>query len=403
MKYAILDLETTIFNSGNPFDQTNKIVCGENLHGGAIKSIIDYDLGTNWDTIRKYKDVLNSSLVVGFNLKFDLNWLRRYGLDYSNIRIWDCQLAKFLMSNQEHKYPSLDETLEEYGYPPKLDVVKTEYWEKGIDTDQVPRPLLSEYLHIDLIRTEQVFKHQLQLFKTQQYKHLYSLFRLQCQDLLALADIEYNGVYFNSKGAREKANEIHKEQEEILRDIRKFFDDVPFSLTSDLHLSTLLYGGVILEETTIPVGLYKTGARAGQVKYKNSFIPYKCPRLVDPLKGTEVRTEVSKKELKLIDDGILTEPRQYWSVNEDTLKQLKVKGEGKKIVGLIMRYNKLDKLRSTYLEGWPKLIDEMNWEENILHSQLNQTFVVTGRLSSSKPNGQNADKLTKLYCESRYE
>lgn len=29
--------------------------------------------------------------------------------------------------------------------------------------------------------------------------------------------------------------------------------------------------------------------------------------------------------------------------------------------------------------------------------------VVTGRLSSSKPNLQNADKQTKKYMESRYE
>lgn len=402
MKYTIFDVETTTSNKGNPFDETNRIVCGGLLYGGDSQAVIDYNYHTNWDTIRRVNDVFDTFLVVGFNLKFDINWMRRYGGRYPKA-IWDCQLAHFLMSYQEHKYPSLDEVLEEYGLPLKYDVVKNEYWDKGIDTDQIPREILTEYLATDLIRTEQVFKRQYHMFQSEQYKHLYKLFQLQCKDLIALADMEYNGVYFNTEKARARASDIQKEQEEIHSTIREFFDYDNLSLTSDLHLSSVLYGGVILEETKIPIGLFKTGARAGQVKYKNSYIPYKFPRIVEPLKGTETRVEVSAKEKELIAAGFLEEPRKYWSVNEDTLKQLKVKKDGAKILELIMKYNKLDKLRSTYLEGWSKLIDTMNWEKDIIHSQLNQTLVISGRLSSSKPNGQNADKLTKLFCESRYE
>lgn len=401
MKYVIYDVETTISNKGNPFDLTNKLVAGGLLYGGDKQAIIDYDYSTNWDRIRTLDSIFESYMIVGFNLKFDLNWARRLGCRYPT-QIWDCQLAKFLMSNQEHKYPSLDETLAEYGYPPKYDVVEKEYWDKDIDTDQIPREILTKYLETDLIRTEQVFKYQYHLFQTEQYKHLYRLFRLQCQDLLTLADMEYNGVFFNTKKARDKSNELLQEQEEVHEAIRQFFDNAPISLTSDLHLSSVLYGGVILDETKIPIGVYKTGAKAGQVKYKNTFIPYKFPRLVEPLKGTEVRDKVSAKELELIKEGILTEPRKYWSVNEDTLKQVKAKKEAAKVIDLILRYNKIHKLRSTYLEGWSNLIDKMNWEEDTIHSQLNQTLAVTGRLTSSKPNGQNADKLTKLFCESRY-
>lgn len=395
MKYSIFDVETTTSNSGNPFDQTNKLVCAGVLSNG--KSLTYYD---------KFNEIDNtlqgSDLAVGFNLKFDLHWWRRMGFKYPK-SIWDCQLAEFLLSYQENKYPSLDETLEKYGYPPKLDVVKNEYWDKGIDTDKVPREILSEYLATDLIRTEQVFKRQYHMFQSQQYKHLYKLFRLQCQDLLVLADMEYNGVVFNTEKARAKASEIQTEQDEILVHLRKFFGDIPFNITSDYHLSALLYGGVILEECRIPVGLYKTGAKTGQVRYKVEYIAYECPRLVEPLKGTESHEKVSKKELEFVQKGVLTEPRKYWTVNEETLLQLKIKGKGKAIIESVIRYNKLDKLKSTYLLGWSKLIDEMNWEKDMIHSQLNQTLVVTGRLSSSKPNGQNADKLTKLFCESRYE
>lgn len=399
MKPAIFDVETTISNSGNPFDQTNKMVALGLLSGDDKEAYIDYSM--SWDMVSKVKEIFNSHMIVGVNLKFDLNWARRYGIDYPK-SVWDCQLAAFLMSYQEHKYPSLDEMLAQYGFPPKLDVVKTEYWEKGIDTDQVPRHLLSEYLATDLVRTQQVFKHQYYMFQTEQYKHLYKLFRLQCQDLLTLADMEFNGVQFNTAAARSKANDLQKEQESILVDLRQFFGDVPFNITSDIHLSTLLYGGVLLEEVAVPIGVYRTGQKAGQVRNKINIIAYNCPRLAEPLKGTEVREAVSKKEAELVAKGILSEPRKYWQVNEETLRQLKVKKDAAKVIDLIIKYNKLDKLRSTYLIGWSDLIDEMNWEPDVIHSQLNQTLAVTGRLSSSKPNGQNADKLTKLFCESRY-
>ena len=52
--------------------------------------------------------------------------------------------------------------------------------------------------------------------------------------------------------------------------------------------------------------------------------------------------------------------------------------------------------------GYTKLIEKMNWPKDMLHGTLNQCVVVTGRLSSSKPNLQNADGETKRYMETRY-
>jgi DNA polymerase-1 len=125
--------------------------------------------------------------------------------------------------------------------------------------------------------------------------------------------------------------------------------------------------------------------------------------MATPLKGTESHEKVSKKELDYVARGIIKEVRKYWQVNEDTLKKLKVKGTAKEFITNLIEYNKLEKLHSTYLVGWSNLIKKMNWEDDMLHSQLNQCIAITGRLSSSNPNGQNADKETKRYCESRYE
>jgi len=55
------------------------------------------------------------------------------------------------------------------------------------------------------------------------------------------------------------------------------------------------------------------------------------------------------------------------------------------IVPEILRYRSLEKLRSTYLEPLPRLVDE----EHRLHSRFNQMNTATGRLSSSEPNLQN--------------
>ncbi|WP_027361953.1 DNA polymerase I [Halodesulfovibrio aestuarii] len=55
------------------------------------------------------------------------------------------------------------------------------------------------------------------------------------------------------------------------------------------------------------------------------------------------------------------------------------------IIDLILEYRKLEKLRSTYLEPLPKLVDE----NDRIHTTFNQLATATGRLSSSNPNLQN--------------
>jgi DNA polymerase I len=55
------------------------------------------------------------------------------------------------------------------------------------------------------------------------------------------------------------------------------------------------------------------------------------------------------------------------------------------IIEEIMEFRKLEKMRSTYLEPLPKLMDA----EGRLHTTFNQLATATGRLSSSNPNLQN--------------
>jgi DNA polymerase-1 len=55
------------------------------------------------------------------------------------------------------------------------------------------------------------------------------------------------------------------------------------------------------------------------------------------------------------------------------------------IVEKILRYRKLEKLYSTYIEPFKKMTDS----QSLIHTIFNQTLTSTGRLSSSEPNLQN--------------
>ncbi len=58
---------------------------------------------------------------------------------------------------------------------------------------------------------------------------------------------------------------------------------------------------------------------------------------------------------------------------------------GHPVVDAVLEFRKLEKLRSTYLEPLPKLMDS----QGRIHSHFNQWATATGRLSSSNPNLQN--------------
>ena len=70
------------------------------------------------------------------------------------------------------------------------------------------------------------------------------------------------------------------------------------------------------------------------------------------------------------------------STSEEVLIQL---AEDYEIAALIMKYRHLSKLKNTYTDKLPKMLDA----NSRVHTSYNQTGTVTGRLSSSDPNLQN--------------
>jgi DNA polymerase-1 len=71
------------------------------------------------------------------------------------------------------------------------------------------------------------------------------------------------------------------------------------------------------------------------------------------------------------------------STSEEVLLQL---AEKHKLPYLIIEYRELQKLKSTYIDAFPGMV---NPQTGRVHTSFNQTVTATGRLSSSKPNLQN--------------
>ena len=384
-KPLTLDFETTFYNHGNPFDSRNFFVVLGVKYSGEPATCIYFD---EPDAVPRLQRLIDgASILIGFNAKFDLHHLRKAGINFEGKPVWDCQVGEFLLENQKNPYPSLNQAAEKYGLGQKMDVIKLEYWDKGINTDEIPRPILTEYLEQDLHLTEQVYLKQREQFQTNQ-QGKYALFRLQCQDLLVLEEYEANGIKFNTKAARLRAEELSTELEAIHKEMVSLVGNVPFNLNSGDHVSCILYGGTITIDDRIPVGVYKTGKNIGATRYKIIKKNYELPRLCEPLKGTEVKKPEGSQPI--------------WQTNEDVLATIKLTKHSRKLVNLIQSYTKLDKLRGTYLEGIPLLIEKMNWEPNMIHGNLNQCVACTGRLSSTKPNLQNMPPETKVFMESRY-
>ena len=92
--------------------------------------------------------------------------------------------------------------------------------------------------------------------------------------------------------------------------------------------------------------------------------------------------EVLFDKMKLDDKAKKTKTGQY-KTGEDVLQKLRSKHE---IVDNILVFRELSKLKSTYVDALPTMI---NPRTGRVHTNFNQSVAVTGRLSSINPNLQN--------------
>jgi DNA polymerase I len=104
--------------------------------------------------------------------------------------------------------------------------------------------------------------------------------------------------------------------------------------------------------------------------------------------------EVLFDKMQIVEKAKKTKTGQY-STGEDVLSKLADKHD---IVPKILEYRSLKKLKSTYVDALPELV---NPHTNRLHTSYMQTVAATGRLSSNNPNLQNIPIRTEKGREIR--
>ena len=383
IKTLVLDVETTVANKGNPFTVGNKLCYVGYLDSCAQLTIVNL-LETEQEEAKQLIQTAVDShdWLVAFNAKFDCHWLENIGVDLSKIRIWDCQVAEFLLEDQLTPFPSLNGAAQKYELPSKLDIVAAEFWDKGVDTVDIPPEIMVQYLEQDVRLTEQVFAKQYeQLYKNKKWR----LFQLCMEDQVCLREMERNGILYDVDTSLELAKNVEIQIADIEKELRVGYDGIPINFDSPDDLSAYLYGGTISVDTRVPVGVYKTGAKTGLPRYKIVTHTYTLPRVFTPPEKSALKKE-----------GL-------FSADENTRRVLQGTRENKKRLDLLDKRAKYEKLRGTYFSGFPKIITKMAWSDNTIHSSFNQCVAVTGRLSSSKPNQQNIAPECKQLCISRYD
>lgn len=272
---------------------------------------------------------------IGQNLKYDFIVFKRHGINMAGIS-FDTMIASYVI-NPGRPSHSLEAIALEY-----LDYKVTTY-EDVTGSGKGQRPF--EEVDIETATryagedADIVLRLKRELEPRLKEHGLEVLFRdIEMPLMEVLADIELTGVKIDAGFLHDLSRRLEAEIEESARSIYEMAG-TEFNINSPKQLADILFGKIGLR----PSKRTKTG----------------------------------------------------FSTNVDVLEEL---SHIHPLPGEILNYRSLVKLKSTYIDALPALI---NPETGRLHTSLNQTVTATGRLSSSDPNLQNIPIRTETGREIR--
>jgi DNA polymerase-1 len=272
---------------------------------------------------------------VGQNIKYDVLVLGHYGIAVSGVS-FDTMIASYLL-NPGRSSHSLDATaLEFLNYKTITYKEVTGSGKKQIGFQEVDLQTATRYSGEDA----DISLRLKQLLEPRlREQNLEKLFReLEMPLMEVLADMERTGVKIDAEFLRHMSKKLEKETAKITRTIYELAG-TEFNINSPRQLADILFGKLVLT----PVKKTKTG----------------------------------------------------FSTDVDVLEEL---AHVHALPAEILKYRTLSKLKSTYIDALPAMI---NPKTGRLHTSLNQTVTATGRLSSSEPNLQNIPIRTDLGREIR--
>lgn len=297
----------------------------------------NYDARLSLEIFKKlFKPIFESDKIkkVCQNGKFDIGILRTNGIEVKNF-YFDTMIASYALDpDQKH---GMDDLAQKYlHYKP---IALSELI--GIKKDpgkilDVPINQLSQYSAEDSDITFQLYK---VLSKEIEDNNLSKLcYEVEFPLVQVLEDMERTGIRIDTKMLNSLSKDLEILMDEYARKIYQLAGE-NFNINSSQQLQKILYNKLKLNANK---------------KTKTGF-----------------------------------------STSATALEQLK--GQHK-IIDLILDYRTVAKLKSTYTDSLPKLI---NPKTNKIHTSFNQTGTSTGRLSSNEPNLQNIPIRTELGKEIR--
>jgi len=282
------------------------------------------------------RPILENSKIkkLGQNIKYDLIVLKHHGIELEGIE-FDTMIASYLINPAKAQH-NLDEISMEY-----LNVKKIATKEllgagrKAITMDKVLVEQVSEYACED---ADCVFRLEKKLRPILEEHGLIKLFNEMEMPLVqVLARMEMNGIKLNADFLKDLSLRLEKDLGRLTRKIYQIAGE-EFNINSTKQLAEILF-----EKLKLPT----------VKKTKTGF-----------------STDVSVLE-KLAEDH--------------------------EVPKLLLEYREKSKLKSTYVDALPEMVDP----EGLIHSSFNQTVTATGRLSSSDPNLQNIPIKSELGREIR--
>jgi DNA polymerase I-like protein with 3'-5' exonuclease and polymerase domains len=338
---------------------------------------------------RSFLSNTKPDVIIGHNIKHDLlflwknqqlqDWLKQGG------KIWDTQLVEYILTSFKHKYPALrDIAVNKYGCKERVKLME-EYWEKGVQTSQIPKELVLEDVKKDVLDTEQVFLKQ---YKEVEEWGLMEVVEINMNLLLATIDIEYNGFKTDRQLLETTQTELEVRiqdlQNQIQEMVKPFWPDNTFNPNSTQQVTTLLMGGTIKTKKQ-EVEMTKTG----KLKTRNREVE-------------EVFCGLDPKFLSVSWYYINKTPTGRIKVDEDFLQHyisvehireittLNAWTQGLKTAiffcSALLELRKLEKEVSTYYESPKQYIYDC---DDCIHANFNHCATDTARLSSNKINMQN--------------
>lgn len=314
-------------------------------------------------------DIIQSSInwaevIVGHNLKHDMDILRYYEVNFEGKILHCTQLTDYLLTGQnthELKF-DLNSVAARYGLPGKDDRVRT-YWDTGIETYDIPANLLGPYVLQDC-RIPMLLR-SLQL-KAADDAGMRKLVNLQNEYQFTLSDMEVNGFVFSIKRAKEIVQEHAEKAKPLVEQFKELVGESRLNVGSNSQLSAVLYGGAL--KTTWKEWTIKTHKTVPESKYWEKT--YKEEKQVQGLRFAPLPRTKRK-------DG-------YFKTDKETIAQLRAKNKPQRLAKrLLIEHSAIAKVIET-LQGKKKdkgLLNRIRSDGKI-HPKLNHTVARTGRLTS---------------------